>query len=162
VGRADGTEHRVLTEGQSMWFAATYGDPQNRGGGSNLPAWTQDGRILFPRRLPGSKVAWEFQRDRPDLDHFNRDYHPELARGGTEICRLDPRGGPIERLTRGDPPRWDFRACESPDGKHVAFARAATGEAPSLWVMDAGGGGERLLSRGIGDKGVDHPRWLPA
>ena len=50
VGRADGSEHRVLTTGQSMWFAATYGDPKTRGGGSNLPAWTRDGAILFPRR----------------------------------------------------------------------------------------------------------------
>ena len=82
-----------------MWFAATYGDPKTRGGGSNVPAWTRDGSILFPRRLPGSKVPWEFQPQRPDLDHFNRDYRPELARGGTEICRLDPRDG---RVTRPD------------------------------------------------------------
>ena len=161
VGRADGSEHRVLTEGQAMWFAATYGNPRNRGGGSNVPAWTRDGRILFPRRLPGSNPAWEFQAARPDLDHFNRDYKPELARGGTEICRLDPRGGSIEPLMRSDPPRWDFRACESPDGKHIAFARASSGEPPSIWVMDASGGGERLLSRGLDGKGADHPRWLP-
>ncbi len=54
VGRADGSEHRVLTEGQAMWFAATYGDPTTRGGGSNLPAWTPAGEILFPRRSPGA------------------------------------------------------------------------------------------------------------
>ncbi len=81
IGRPDGSEHRVLTEGQAMWFGASYGNPRNRGGGSNLPAWTLDGQILFPRRLPGSKVAWEFQSQRPDTDHFNRDYKPELARG---------------------------------------------------------------------------------
>src|SRR5262249_52237878 len=94
VGRADGGEHRVLTSGKSMWFGATYGDPKTRGGGSNVPAWTRDGSILFPRRLPGSRVPWEFQPNRPDLDHFNRDYKPEQARGGAEICRLaPPRGG---------------------------------------------------------------------
>ena len=52
VGRADGSEHRVLTSGQSMWFAATYGGPTTRGGGSNVPAWTRDGSILFPRASP--------------------------------------------------------------------------------------------------------------
>lgn len=61
IGRADGGEHRVVTEGQSLWFAATYGNLQTRGGGSNQPAWTRSGEILFPRRLPGSRVAWEFQ-----------------------------------------------------------------------------------------------------
>ena len=64
IGRADGNEHRVLTSGQAMWFAATYGDPKTRGGGSNVPAWTRDGSILFPRRIPGSKVPWEYQPQR--------------------------------------------------------------------------------------------------
>src|SRR5205807_1495715 len=88
VGRPDGSDQRVLTEGGAMWFGATYGNPANRGGGSNLVAWTHDNAILFPRRLPGSKVPWEFQPGRPDTDQFNRDYKPDLARGGTEICRL--------------------------------------------------------------------------
>jgi TolB protein len=159
VGRANGGAHRVLTSGRPMWFAATYGDPKTRGGGSNVPAWTSDGSILFPRRLPGSKVAWEYQPQRPDLDHFNRDYRPELARGGTEICRLDPRDGRITVLTSSHPPVWDFRASESPDGKYVAFCRAETGGAPAIWVMDADGGNPRLITRGLGGLGADHPRW---
>ncbi len=162
IGRPDGTEHRVLTAGQSMWFGATYGSPRNKGGGSNLPAWTRDGRILFPRRLPGSKVPWEHQPNRPDVDHFNRDYKPELARGGTEICRLDPHRGTVDRLTQPGVGQWDFRAVQSPDGKQIAFCRAGTGEAPGLWVMESAAGGRaRLLTRGFEDKGADHPRWLP-
>jgi TolB protein len=160
VGRADGSEHRVLTSGQSMWFAATYGDPKTRGGGSNVPSWTRDGCILFPRRLPGSKVPWEYRTGKPDLDHFNRDFKPELAKGGTEICKLDPRDGRVTVLTHNDPPAWDFRACESADGKYVAFCRARTGEAPSLWVMDSDGKNQRRLTGGIDDLGADHPRWL--
>lgn len=161
IGRADGSEHRELTKGGAMWFAATYGNPQNKGGGSNLPAWTRDGLILFPRRLPGSKVAWEHQPQRPDLDHFNRDFKPELARGGTEICRLDPHDGKMTTLTQSDPSVWDFRSAESPDGRQIIFCRAATGEVPALWVMDADGKNQRLLTRGIEDRGADHPRWLP-
>src|SRR5947207_11602477 len=98
----------------SMWFGATYGSSGNRGGGSNLVAWTKDGAILFPRRLPGSKVAWEFQPQRPDTDHFNRDFKPDLARGGAEICRQDPRNGAVTRLTQSAPPVWDFRCSQSP------------------------------------------------
>ena len=160
VGKADGSQHRVLTTEQAMWFAATYGNRDSRGGGSNLPAWTHDGKILFPRRKPDSKVAWEYQAQQPDLDHFNRDYKPELARGGTDICRLDPRDGSTELLTRNAPGVWDFRAVESPDGRWIAFCRAAVGEAPALWVMESGGSNPRQLTRGWEDRGADHPQWL--
>ena len=160
IGRPDGSEHRVVTSGQAMWFAATYGDPMTRGGGSNMPAWTRDDCILFPRRLPESKVAWEFQAQRPDVDHFNRDYKPELARGGTEICRLDPRDGRVTTLTHSDPPVWDFRASQSPDGKHIVFCRAATGGASEIWAADADGKNPRFVTRGLDDKGADHPCWL--
>ena len=161
LGRPDGSEHRLLTEGQAMWFGATYGHPGNRGGGSNLPVWTRDGQILFPRRLPDSKVPWEFQAQRPDTDHFNRDYKPELARGGTEICRLHPLTGAVTVLTTRVPPVWDFRCGESPDGRQIAFCRAGTGGLPGLWVMHADGSHPRLLTRGLEEQGADHPRWLP-
>ncbi len=161
IASLDGLEQRVLTQGQAMWFGATYGIPQNRGGGSNIPAWTRDGQILFPRRLEGSKVAWAFQPQRPDTDHFNRDFKPELARGGVEICRLDPRSGTVAALTHRTLPVWDFRASESPDGRSIVFCRATTGGVPAIWVMDADGRNSLLLTRGFEDKGADHPRWLP-
>lgn len=126
-----------------------------------MPMWTRDGAILFSRKLPGSKVAWEFQPQRPDTDHFNRDFKPQLARGGTEICRLDTRDGTVARLTASAPPVWDFRASESPDGRRIVFCRAATGEPPSIWVMDSDGLNARQLTRGLDDTGADHPRWLP-
>src|SRR5436190_11219390 len=56
LGRPDGSEHRVLTRGQAQWFGATYGNREHRGGGSNMPAWTHDGKILFSRKIPDSKV----------------------------------------------------------------------------------------------------------
>jgi TolB protein len=162
IGAADGSEHRVLTEGQSMWFAATYGNPENKGGGSNSAMWTRDGRILFPKRLPGSKVAWEFQAGRPDVDHFNRDFKPEAAKGGVQICRLDPKTGAVEEVTPAVAGQWDFRATEAPDGKRFAFCRAATGKSPELLVQEnARGSKPKLLTRGYEDRGADHPRWLP-
>lgn len=161
IGRPDGSEHLVLTQGQAHWFGATYGPPNNRGGGSNMPMWTRDGAILFSRRLPGSKVPWEFQPQRPDTDHFNRDFKPDQARGGTEICRLDPRTGSVTRLTSSDPPVWDFRASESPDGRQIVFCRAVTGGVPAIWTMDTDGRHLRQCTRGLDDRGADHPRWLP-
>jgi Tol biopolymer transport system component len=161
IARPDEAEMRVLTEGQAMWFAATYGNPQNRGGGSNLAGWTRDGQILFPRKLPEAKVAWEFQPQRPDTDHFNRDFKPEQARGGVEICRLNPRSGAVTRLTHSASPVWDFRASESPDGRSVVFCRAKTGDVPAIWVIGADDANPRFLTRGFEDKGADHPRWLP-
>ncbi len=160
VGRPDGSEHRVLTTGQAGWFAATYGDQRTRGGGSNIPAWTRDGRVLFPRRLPGSQVPWVYQPDRPDVDHFNRDFHPEAARGGTEICSLSPSGGEATPLTHSQPQAWDFRSSQSADGKHLVYCRAETGGAPAVYVADAQGRETRLITRGRDDLGADHPRWV--
>ncbi len=162
IARADGSDFRVATDGQAQWFAATYGNSVRHGGGSNMPTWTRDGKILFSRRTPGARVPFEYAANRPDTDHFNRDWKPEAARGGAAVCRLDPRDGSIETLTHRDPPEWECRASESPHGEKVVFCRAAVGEMTSLWVMDAGGGNERLLSRGIDGTGADQPRWLPS
>lgn len=161
VSRPDGSEQRLLTEGQALWFAATYGSPENRGGGSNGPVWSKDGTILFCKRLPDSKVPWEYQAGRPDVDHFNRDFNPKQARGGTDICRIDPKTGATTSLTHADPPVWDFRNAESTDGNHILFCRAETGGAPGLWICDADGGNQRLLTKGVNDLGADHPRWIP-
>jgi TolB protein len=161
IGRPDGSENRVLTKGQSQWFAAAYGNLQHNGDGSNVPQWCPDGRILYTRMMPGSRPAWQFQSQRPDTDHFNRDYKPQEARGGTEICLLNPHDGSITQLTYNDPPQWDFRATCSPDGDRILFCRAHTGGFPAIWVMGADGKNQQMLTRGLNDEGADFPRWLP-
>jgi Tol biopolymer transport system component len=161
VGRADGSEHLVLTSGNAMWFAATYGPKNAHGSGSNLPAWSRDGSILFPRRQPGSRVPWQYRVGQPDLDHFNRDYLPDQAAGGVCISRLNPRTRETTDLTPVAEGVWDFRVSESFDGKSIVFCRAATGESPAIWVMNADGSDPHMVTRGVEDKGADHPRWLP-
>lgn len=162
IGRADGSEHRVLTSGRPMWFAATYGNEQTKGGGSNMPAWTLDGKIVFPCRLPGSVLPWQYRVGEPDTDHFNRKFNPAEAKGGTEICFLDPHSGKLTQQTQPGDRTWDFRATPSPDGKQLAFCRAKVGEPPALWVMDMDGRHSRRLTGGLNGSGADHPRWVPS
>jgi TolB protein len=158
MGRPDGTENRALTVDGAAWFGATYGPRQNPGSGSNMPQWTRDG-ILFAERSAGAKTPWEFQAGRRDTDHFNREYLPELARGGTRIARIDPKTGERRGLTEFVEGRWDFRATASADGEQVLFCRAGVGENPAVWVMNARGGEARFLNRGFDGQGADHPRW---
>ena len=160
LSRPDGTEQRMLTTGQSLWFAATYGAPGNRGGGSNIPVWLPDGRILFARRSPGAQVPWAYQTQKRDVDHFNRAFKPESARGGTELCILNPKNDQITQLTTGKAGVWDFRGAVSKDGNDILFCRAETGAPPSIWCVDGDGTNPRLLCKGIDDKGADHPRWI--
>jgi len=160
ISRADGTEHRLLTTGQRHWFGTSYGPADNHGGGSNQPTWSPDGKwITFTRCLPESQTAWVYRPDRPDRDHFNRDYRPDLARGGTEICLIDAGTGDVAPITRDDPPTWNFRCVWSPDSSRLAFARAEVGCVPGLWVMDVDGGNRRFLTRGWKDRGADHGKW---
>jgi len=161
IGRPDGSEHRVITQGRRQWFGTSYGDPETRGGGSELPQWSPDGSVVtYTRALPNSKTAWEFQPQRPDTDHFNRDYKPDEARGGTEICLLNPFSGEVKQLSHNDPPLWDFRARFSPDGRQLLFSRAVVGRPCEIWVMDRDGGNQRFLTRGYQGMGADHARWL--
>jgi TolB protein len=161
VGRPDGREARALTSGQAMWFAATYGNAHHHGGGSNVVAWTRKGRLLIPRRLPGSRVPWPFQPNRPDTDHFNRDFRPDAAQGGTWIDRIDPQTGSSEPVTEPREGIWDFRCSESVDGRWITFCRASTGGLPSLWVQPTERGTALEIVTDPEGTGIDHPRWLP-
>ena len=161
LGRPDGSEHGVIAPDQRQWFATSYGTPETRGGGSNMSTWSPDGAsVTFTRAEPGSRTAWPFQAQRPDTDHFNRDYHPEDARGGTSICLLDPFTGDVKALTPYRERVWDFRATWSPDGTCMAFCRAPIGEPAEIWLMDAEGGHQRRLTQGYDDRGADHPVWM--
>lgn len=160
VAHPDGTGLRALTRGQSMWFAATYGNPAHRGGGSNVVAWTRDGRIVFPRRTPGARVPWRYQAQRPDTDHFNREFEPEQASGGVHLSLIDPVSGASTALTAPANGVWDFRGTPSADGRHVAYCRALTGGVPELRVLSTASGDSRVLTRGVDDSGADHPRWV--
>jgi len=124
-----------------------------------MPQWTRHG-VLFTEQCLVSKTPWEFQSQRPDTDHFNREYRPELARGGTRISQLDPKSGEKRALTEFTEGRWDFRTSPSANGSHILFCRAKVGENPAIWIMDHDGGNQRFLNRGFKNQGADHPRLI--
>ncbi|MFN7925958.1 MAG: hypothetical protein U0Q16_38020 [Bryobacteraceae bacterium] len=162
IGRPGGGDNRRLTNGMSLWFAASYGKPDNPGGGSNVPKWSPDGtEIVFARRSAGAKPPWEFQNARPDTTHFNRDFKPESAHGGTQLCAIESRSSRIRELTPATEGTWDFRGEWSPDGKQLLFCRAGIGENPAICVILGDGSAAKMLTRGIDGQGADHPRWLP-
>ncbi|MBT3345349.1 MAG: serine/threonine protein kinase [Gemmatimonadetes bacterium] len=161
VSRPDGSEQRLLTTEQSLWFAATYGPADRHGGGSNMPLWSPDGALLASCFLPESRVPWQYQPERPDVDHFNRDFMPEQARGGAQIRRFDLGTDSSDALTPAAEGIWDFRQSMSPDGAQLLFCRAPTGDSPTIWVADAGGQNARPLAKGRDELGADHPRWIP-
>ena len=156
-----GATHRKITTGQRQWFATSYGNPDSRGSGSNIAQWTPDGkRVTYTRAEPGSRTAWPYQAQRSDTDHFNRDYCPEDARGGTAICLLDPFSGEEAEFIPYEPMVWNFRSAWSRDGSRFAFCRAEVGSPSAIWLVDADGSGARMLTDGYEHLGADHPVWV--
>jgi Tol biopolymer transport system component len=160
----NGPENRVITKDQSCWFAASYGNPkipETVSSGSNLPVWSPDGAMVtWIRRSKGARTPWQWATDRPDKDHFNRDFLPDKSRGGVRLCLLNPSTGTVSELTSPEPHRWDCYPAFSPDGKKIAFSRARDGDVPHLWIMDADGGNARLLTRGDNGMGAKYPRFF--
>ena len=159
IGQADGTAHRVVTSGQSHWFGTSYGADGYRGGGSNMTAWIPGrDRITWTRLLPDSHADARFDASLPD--HEELVYAPELARGGTQLCALDPDSGDVEEITPAEEGRWDYHASWSAAGDAVVFSRARVTEPPELWIASADGSGARRLSAGRDRWGAGFGRWL--
>ena len=163
IAKADGSEKRALTTGNTAWFASSYGTPDNHGNGSIMPQWAPDGSgILYAQRTPDARLPWEFQKDKPDTNHFGREFKPEQARGGTRISLLNPKDGSSTPLTHETPPQWEFRPEWSSDSRRIFFCRAGVGGNPAIWVMDRDGSNPKRLTDGFDHQGVDFPRFVPA
>ena len=161
VVRPDGADFHRLTEDQSHWLSPVYGGPDTKGGGSEVPHWMPDGRHVTCVRLkPGSVTPWPLQENPAVDDHFNRDFRPGAARGGTDLCLLDVFAGTHQVLTNNPEGVWDFRATPSSDGSQISFCRSRTGEPSELWLLDVAGGGARYLTTGMDHSGIDHPKWM--
>lgn len=104
--------------------------------------WLPDGRSI---------VIEAFRDSTADLNY--RDSH---------LYTLDVASGVLAPLTR-QPGSWGAPVA-SPDGRWIAYTghprTRDSYRSAALYVMDAGGGGERLLSGSL-DRDVDTPRWTP-
>jgi len=133
VGRADGSEHRVVTEGQTHWFGTPFG--------SNMTEWSPDGTtITYTRLLENSKN--------------------DMSAGGSQLCLLNPETGAVTELTAAVEGVFDYRAAWSPEGDRILFTRARLGAPRELWIMHADGSQPRRLTDGYQHKGADFARWL--
>jgi Tol biopolymer transport system component len=165
VVRPDGSDFRRLTDDRSHWLSPVFGDPQTKGSGSEIPKWMPDGeRVTWVRLKPGSVTPWPLAQNPEVDDHFNRDFRPQEARGGTDLWLRDVTGvgggDGARQLTHNDDGIWDFRATPSPDGAHLAFCRSRTGEPSQLWLLEVASGEARFLTSGVAGTGVDHPKWM--
>ena len=162
LARSDGTEQRFLTTGRPFWLSAVYGNTETYGGGSNISNWSPDGQwVTFIRFQPGSRTAWEPDPNPAVDDHWGRRYVPDQARGGSQICLLNPCTGEIREVTPMREKVWDFRAAWHPSGRRLAFCRASVGLPAELWTVCADGSNPKFLTKGFADQGADHPAWFP-
>ena len=78
--------------------------------------------------------------------------------GAINIWSVDPTRGNPRQLTFGD--AWDDSAAWSPDGKSIAFAstREVDGR---IWIMDADGSNQRMLSGEVPTASQGNPAWSP-
>lgn len=130
------------------------------------PRWSPDGeQVVFQSNRDGNFELYVLNRDgtglrrlteHPGVDQFP-DWSPDGAaiafRRDLDIYVLELRSGVARRLT--DAPPLNQMPAWSPDGRHLAFMSARDGY-PSVFVMDADGGGQRNLTpKGPGDADSD-------
>ena len=133
VGRADGSEHRVVTSGQNHWFGTPFG--------SNMAEWAPNGQSVTYTKLKENST-------------------PDMSAGGSQICLLNPATGAVSELTAAEEGTWDFRAAWSPDGSCLVFARVRKPGVRELWIVKPDGTNLRRLTDGYQHKGADHFRWI--
>jgi TolB protein len=127
-----------------------------------------NGLIAFTSSVTGTNDVWVVRANgtgRRDLtpsptNDFGPAWSPDGRRiafskwegpsGNRGIFVMDADGEGLRQLSHGS----DFGAAWSPDGRLIAFSRGG-----GIWVMDAGGGDERELTKSPG--GDRDPTWSP-
>lgn len=159
IGRPDGSEHRVVTSGQSQYFGTAYGTKEHRGGGSNTTSWTPDGKYLIYTKLSkGAHHDADFQPERGN--HLENVFSPESAKGGCSIILLDPFSGKEILVTKYEEGKWDFRGIVSPDGEKLVYTSAKVASRGEIFICGLDGKGNKFLTAGKDGLGADFPRWL--
>lgn len=159
IGRPDGSEHRIVTVGQSQYFGTAYGAKEHRGGGSNTTSWTPDGKYLIYSKLsPGAHHDAAYK---PELgNHLENVFSPESAKGGCSINLLDPFSGKEIPVTQYQEDKWDFRGVVSPDGKSLVYTSAKVAGRGEIYLCHIDGTENKFLTAGKDGLGADFSRWL--
>jgi TolB protein len=129
VVNADGGGRRKLTHG----------------GFDDAPSWSPDGRSIAYRHNDTIAV----------ITVDGGDPRPLASPGGTALANPNGQGANKLAAGRGSPatPQW------SPDGRKIVYALYLTGEACSIWIMNADGSGQTPLTD---SRTCDHdPAWQP-
>ena len=143
----DGTRI-AYSSGNELYVVNVDGSGRRRltrtGGNNDEPSWSPDGRrITFRHNNSIQVVSAEGGRARQLVSHGGPALADPTARGGA------PAPG------RGTPatPQW------SPDGRKIIYHLSQSGEACSIWIMNADGTGRSQLTDG---RTCDRdPAWQP-
>ena len=159
LGKPDGSEHRIVTNGQSQYFGTAHGPKENRGGGSNTTLWTKDGKyLLYTKRSPGAHPDATYRAELGD--HKEHVFCPECAKGGTSLFLLDPFTGEEIPITKFEEGKWDFEGSFSPDGKKLVYVTAKVGCRAEIRICDIDGKNDKFLTAGNNELGADYPTWV--
>ena len=136
-----------------------------------------DGKLLVVRQ--GSIWRWQ-SGQLESITHEERFEGPAWSPDGSQLVTvlrgdnhsdlvlMDERGALLDQLTSNFSPVsvsesvWARHPAWSPDGSTIAYCSDASSVDLSLWLIDADGGGARLLVQAMGMGGVDWPSWSPS
>ncbi len=156
IWKPDGSKHRVITNGQSQYFATAHGTKEHRRGGANCVTWIPDGRyLLYTKRSSGAHPDASFHAEL--ADHQEYMFCPECAKGGSSLILLDSFSGKEMPVIKFEEGKWDFEGSISPDGKKLVYVTAKVGNREEIRICDLDGSNDKFLTAGADGIGADYP-----
>ncbi len=154
----NGNNFRRLTNGYPQYFSTSFGLEGHRMGGSTIPVWTNDSKILYSPMLPDSHPDCHF--DSTQLSHEELIYDPSMGKGGCGFSILDPLTGDEEVIIPAVESEWNFRPHLSRDGEWLLYTHSEFGKAGEVRLMNMKDRTWRTITNGTNGLGADHARFV--